>query len=181
MRLVHIKEEYIDYLRMYDYRVQKNKGETRPYVGVLFQIQEVKYYAPLASPKKKHLKMKNSVDFLKLDNGRLGAINLNNMIPVYDDVLKPIVISDIENQEYKRLLEKQAYILRKDSVKVEKAAHKLYQILNKKEWNNFEKALKDRCCNLALLETKMEEYKVRNDERIHECEPLVITQEPFKS
>ena len=42
----------------------------------------MEYFVPLSSPKEKHLKMKNTLDFLKLDNGKLGAINFNNMIPV---------------------------------------------------------------------------------------------------
>lgn len=44
----------------------------------------MKYFAPLSSPKQKHLKMKNDIDFYKLSNGKLGAINFNNMIPVPD-------------------------------------------------------------------------------------------------
>lgn len=38
------------------------------------------YFAPLSSPKPKHLKLKSKLDFLKIDNGKLGAIN--NMLPV---------------------------------------------------------------------------------------------------
>ena len=29
--------------------------------------------------------MKNNIDFFKIDNGTLGVINFNNMIPVYKD------------------------------------------------------------------------------------------------
>ena len=54
-------------------------------VGVLFKIDSKEYFAPLSSPKPKHLKMKNYVDFFKIDNGLLGVINFNNMIPVNKD------------------------------------------------------------------------------------------------
>ena len=40
------------------------------------------YFAPLSSPKLKHLKIKSKIDFLRLDSGKLGAINFNNMLPV---------------------------------------------------------------------------------------------------
>lgn len=58
------------------------KKSKRPFVGVLFTIGDMYYLAPLSSPKPKHLKMKNMIDFLKIDDGKLGIINLNNMIPV---------------------------------------------------------------------------------------------------
>ena len=40
------------------------------------------YFAPLSSPKPKHKNMKNTLDFFKIKNGELGAVNFNNMIPV---------------------------------------------------------------------------------------------------
>ena len=61
-----------------DNRGVKNK---RPYIGVLFEIDRKKYLAPLSSPKPKHLTMKNSLDFVKINQGKFGVINLNNMFP----------------------------------------------------------------------------------------------------
>lgn len=57
-------------------------------MGVLFEINSCKYFAPLSSPKAKHMLMKNQIDFYKIDRGKLGAINLNNMIPVIDGEYK---------------------------------------------------------------------------------------------
>ena len=84
LKIVKIDKNYCDYLRKYDMRVSYNYGikENRPFIGVLFKINDLEYFAPLSSPKPKHLKMKNMVDFIKIDGGKLGAINLNNMIPV---------------------------------------------------------------------------------------------------
>ena len=45
----------------------------------LFKIEDCEYFAPLSSPKPKHKKMKNTIDFLKIKNGELGAVNFNNM------------------------------------------------------------------------------------------------------
>ena len=33
----------------------------------------------------KHLKLKSKIDFLEIDNGKLGAINFNNMLPVTEN------------------------------------------------------------------------------------------------
>ena len=64
MRIYRIKDEYIDFLRKYDKKVSKNKKETRPFVGIVFEINNFKYFAPLSSPKEKYLKMNNRVDCL---------------------------------------------------------------------------------------------------------------------
>ena len=82
MKFYHIQDDFIAFLRQYDSKVSENKKQTRPYVGVILEINSLKYYAPLSAPKPKHKKMKNSKDFRKINNGIYGAINFNNMIPV---------------------------------------------------------------------------------------------------
>jgi len=87
-KIVRINVSYCDYLRMFDSKVSYNKcnKELRPFIGVLFEVRNCKYFAPLTRPKAKHLKMKNMIDFVKLDGGKLDALNFNNMIPVgYDN------------------------------------------------------------------------------------------------
>lgn len=79
MKFYNIADEYINYLRIYDSKVSKNKSEKRPYVGMVVEIGEIKYYAPFTSPKEKHLKMKNGKDFRKIQGGEYGAINFNNI------------------------------------------------------------------------------------------------------
>lgn len=79
LKLYKISEKYIHFLREVDpVNVKYNKKERRPYVGVVLEIQQFFYFAPLASPKPKHLTMKNSLDFIKIDGGTLGVINLIN-------------------------------------------------------------------------------------------------------
>lgn len=62
-RIVKVDYKYCDYLRQFDKRVAYNKDrkELRPFVGVLFEINDIEYFAPLTSPKEKHLKMKNTI------------------------------------------------------------------------------------------------------------------------
>ena len=86
--IVRLDPKYCDYLRSFDNKVPYNYGEKslRPFIGVLFKVRHYMYFAPLSSPKPKHLKMKTKLDFLKLDGGKLGAINFNNMLPVKEKI-----------------------------------------------------------------------------------------------
>ena len=79
--------------KKYDAKVADNKKGKRPYVGVVLEIEGIKYYTPFTSPKEKHRKMKNTKDFRKINHGIYGAINFNNMIPVVDSAL---LLIDIE-------------------------------------------------------------------------------------
>lgn len=56
--------------------------ELRSFIGIVFEINNCEYFASLSSPKEKHLKMHNTLDFVKIDNGKFGAINFNNMMPI---------------------------------------------------------------------------------------------------
>lgn len=85
LSFVLINSKYCDYLRTKDHCVpytMDNKS-TRPFIGVLFQIENINYYAPLSSPKPKHKRIKNQIDLVKINNGEFGVINFNNMIPVH--------------------------------------------------------------------------------------------------
>lgn len=55
-KIVKIDYKYCDYLRMFDSKVPYNAGskELRPFVGILFMIDDMEYFAPLSSPKPKH-------------------------------------------------------------------------------------------------------------------------------
>lgn len=83
---------YCDYLRKTDPRVPYTMDgkSTRPFVGIVLCIGSFQYYAPLTSPNPKHLHMKNQLDFLKINHGQWGAINLNNMIPIHPDNLAKV-------------------------------------------------------------------------------------------
>lgn len=132
LKLVRIDSKYCDYLRKFDDKVPYNfnKKELRPFVGVLFEINNCKYFAPLSSPKIKHLKMKNTIDFLRLDNGKLGAINFNNMLPVMDSNIIMIDLNvETKNKmemKYQKLLKEQIYWLNRNDEKLYNRSFKLY-------------------------------------------------------
>lgn len=159
--LVRIDTEYCNYLRKFDNKVPYNytEKELRPFVGVLFEIDDFMYFAPLSSPKAKHLKLKSKLDFLKIDNGRLGAINFNNMIPVTE---KNIIKIDLNkkcstktDEKYIKLLKQQIYWLNRNDDKIYGRSKKLYE----KHLNGtLDKNIFVRCCNFKLLEEKCLEY-----------------------
>lgn len=157
LKLVKIDSNYCDYLRKYDLKVPYNYGkkETRPFVGVLFDVENKLYFAPISSPKSKHLKMKESIDFLKLDKGYLGVLNFNNMIPVKENFYKEIDFSEISDSKYKILLKKQYYWVNRNKDKVYSFSRRLYKLFIN---NNLDKKIYSRCCNFKLLEEKCEKF-----------------------
>ena len=137
LKLVKVDTNYCDYLRVFDNRVSYNKyeKELRPFVGVLFMIKNIEYFAPLSSPKPKHLKMRNTIDFFKIKNGELGAINFNNMIPVKESNYKLIDLDKVpkkaEEKKYQKLLKEQLDWLNENYVQVKNKSFKLYDLYNK--------------------------------------------------
>ena len=88
--IVIIDSNYCSFLRKYDNRVCYNAGskKLRPFIGVLFKVKNNEYYAPLSSPKPKHSELKNTLDLIKIENGKLGVINFNNMVPATKKIIK---------------------------------------------------------------------------------------------
>ena len=161
LQLVQLDYKYCNYLRKFDEKVPYNFDNkvTRPFVGVLFEINKCKYFAPLSSPKPKHLKMRNTVDFLRLDDGKLGAINFNNMLPVMDGNYKKMnlekKLTKTSEKKYQKLLKEQIYWLNRNDDKLYTRTKKLYfNYINKK----LPKNLINRCCNFKLLEEKCALY-----------------------
>lgn len=161
MRFYNIRDSYIDFLHNYDGTVSYNKCESRPYVGVVLTIGDIKYYAPFTSPKPKHRKMKNSKDFRKIKGGEYGAINLNNMIPVPENALILIDIDNEKNECYKRLLQNQYRAIKSDMKSITNSASKLRNIVlsNDEELSQLDVKIKKRCCDLKVLEKVYSQYQ----------------------
>lgn len=88
---------------------RKNK---RIFVGIIVMLDHHKYCIPLSSVegKNKYQKMSNNLTFRKITNTNgevIGALNINNMIPVRDEYLIPFDIKiypsdDKKQREYKK-------------------------------------------------------------------------------
>ena len=159
-KIVKLDYKYCDYLREFDYRVAYNKGvkELRPYIGVLFVVNNMEYFAPLSSPKEKHKTMHNSIDLIKIKNGEYGVINLNNMLPVTLDNYEIINLDspkDINETKRFNLIKKQLRWINSNRYKIYDSATTLYDLYVN---NKLPLRIKKRCCNYLLLEEKCISY-----------------------
>lgn len=160
-KIVRVNSEYCDYLRRFDNKVpyNKNKKELRPFIGILFKIENCEYFAPLSTPKPKHKTMKNTIDFLKIKDGELGALNFNNMIPVRENNYAIVNLNkpafNESEQKYQKMLIEQLDWLNAHYRQIKSKSFKLYNLyINDK----LPKNIKIRCCNFKLLEEKCKEY-----------------------
>ena len=103
--------------------------------------------------------MKNMIDFFKIKDGELGAVNFNNMIPVTD---KNYTLVDLNKEtltiaelKYQKLLKEQLSWLNAHYRQVKNKSFKLYQLYNS---GKLPDNMKLRCCNFKLLEEKCLEY-----------------------
>lgn len=160
-KIVKVDSNYCDYLRKFDDRVSYNAGrkELRPFIGILFMVDGIKYFAPLSSPKAKHISLTNTIDLVKIDAGRYGVVNFNNMIPVSDKNYELFDLNSIpkttEQLNRQNLLKTQLRWLNNNSKTVRGKAIRLYDLYKK---DKLPKRTKERCCNFPLLEEKCKEY-----------------------
>lgn len=172
IRIVMVDNDYIEYLNKFDHRVYQSKYlKERPYVGALITVNDMEYFAPLSSPKPKHLHMKNSIDFLKIENESfssktkktekklIGVVNFNNMIPLTKNNYK-IVDFDQEPKDEKE--KKYLNLLKMDFIFLynhrEEVYQKSYNIYHSYQKGYFNEKMMNRCCNFPLLEEKCLEY-----------------------
>lgn len=162
MKVYTIDDGYVQYLKNYEPKVPDNKSETRPYIGVVLNIAGIQYYAPLTSPKPKHLTMKNDKDFRKINGGIYGAINFNNMIPVDSKYIHEKDITNEPNIQYKNLLLNQLRCINQDIQAIATTASKLRQLYLADEatLKSHDIAVKNRCCNFILLEQIYNQYQI---------------------
>ena len=158
IKLAYIDTTYINYLRQFENKVMYNKGQKRPYIGIIFKVREHDYFAPLSSPKEKFQKMKNSEHFMRIAGGKLGAINFNNMIPAKPGCVNPIHVSQIDDWKYKLLLINQIKFFNEFETEIINRATKLYK--NYKS-NKLRPEVKKVCCNFVLLEKVAKDYKLK--------------------
>lgn len=165
-KIVRIDTDYCDYLRRFDSKVIYNKGtkKLRPFIGVLFKIDKWEYFAPLSSPKPKYKHMHNTLDFFKIKNGELGAINFNNMLPVmknnYVEIDLYTKTSNLQEQKYQKMLKEQLSWLNANKEQIKNRSYRLYL---KYQTNKLSANIKKRCCNYPLLESKSIEFnKISN-------------------
>ncbi len=157
-----IDPKYLTYLSQYDINVKRNHGEhNRPFVGIVFSIHGIGYFAPLGHPRPKHQRMHDGIDFVKIAGGYLGVINLNNMIPVMDGNLKKADIKDypflpLKERKYRTLLGDQLLWINRHSDRIISKAEKLHLLYCEGKLRG---EVVERCANYPLLEKACMEYQ----------------------
>ena len=153
---------YCNYLHYYESKIPfvENEKENRPFIGVVLCVNGKNFFAPLTSPKPKHLTMKNTQDFLKIDEGRLGGINLNNMMPIPKRYLHIIEVSKIKDAKYRKMLLMQMDWIEKNKLRINNRAKNLYYLVIQKKATE---KLIERCCDFKLLEQKCQEFMDNNN------------------
>jgi protein AbiQ len=164
MKLYYVNSDYVQALYGADNRVMYNKQQgigSRPYIGIVLLIDGHEYYAPLTSPKPKHMEMKSNIDFIKIAGGEYGLINLNNMIPVMTGQISPINITrltgspDSGDRKYGELLKNQTFWCNDNADAITSKASYLYETITSGKGND---KLKARCCDYKRLEAEMVKY-----------------------
>lgn len=154
LRIYRIDDKYVRFLQSRDSRVQNNKNRRRPYVGIVLFVGEHKYFVPMESPKPNHVNIKPGRHILKLDNGKLGILGFNNMIPVHPSALIAFDIDDEPDAQYAELLRRQAsYCNRSKADILSHAASTYYNVVSRN--NPF---LLKICCDFKKLEKACEQY-----------------------
>lgn len=160
----YLDENYYSYIQKFDNKVMYNKKETRPYIGVVLEINDCYYFAPMTSPKEKYKNIADTSSHIyKIKNGELGYICLNNMIPLLN-VPKSIIINDISDIQYANLLKEQFLLLKNDFEIIKKNAFKIYTRYKKI------KGLKHICVDFKRLEycAKCYDYAIENNIEIND-------------
>ena len=141
LRLYTIDTDYLKYLHNVDKHVMHWEDNTykseRKYIGIVLQINEYEYFAPLSSPKATDYFYKNGTKYIKrniipiirliTDKGQLlGKIKLSNMIPVKNECLTLYDINSEADKKYQALVIKEIICIRKCKDEIRKSALVLY-------------------------------------------------------
>lgn len=162
-----VSEEYVEYLSRYDKHIAYNKLEKRPYIGVVLEVRNKHYFAPMFSPKNKHKSYKENFTFFRMwsnNKKSLGVIRFSDMIPVPLECVQKFDI-DTKRYGYKRLIEEQySYInISSNVIKIKEKASSLYDMVVSDENSNKTRFYKKLSCNFKVLEEKCKEYEHQNE------------------
>ena len=164
LKLYRINQEYAKYIHNQDEKVLKayDIKNKRPFIGIILKINKINYFAPLSSPKNKHEIMKNSIDFIKINNGRDGVINLNNMIPIPEEQYNEINIKEEiqKDRKYGIILKYQIKWCNENKKQIINNAKKLYNLITNEKANL---SLRKRCCDFKFLETKLNQFNLNQE------------------
>ena len=125
-----VSDEYIAYLSKIESHVMKNKPDERTYhrkyVGILTEINGLKYFVPMSSPKDKDYEngkiRKNNLTtiYMRSKEKLYGTLRFNSMIPVPSSELTDYKINDEGDFSYKMLMLAEYNFCKDNREKIEK-------------------------------------------------------------
>ena len=126
IRIYEIQYEYIQYLSLYQKHIFSHKDgkSNRKYIGIVVEINGMKYFAPLSSYKDKHKKMRETVDFIKIKD--YAVININTMVPVPEGQYWLADIDSVKEPQYKAILHAELREIKKLENRIRKNAEIVY-------------------------------------------------------
>lgn len=172
--------KYIRALSKADSKVMSQSPQigkaNRPYIGIIVLLNGKKYCIPLTSTKNKkdsNREVRNNLDYIKIphptkknEHGAavtIGALNINNMIPVCDEVITKYDLSRKPNDEKSALQRKIICTKERDWCQIPenteliiKRANIVYDIVTSNKEKN--RSLVRRCCDFQKLEAVLERY-----------------------
>ena len=155
LKIYEVNPYYVKFISDYQEHIFYDEGgnNTRKYIGVVLDINGYKYFAPLSSFMKKHRKMRERVDLIKIKD--IAVINLNNMIPVPEGDFKLVDINRIKDKNYRYLLQSENIEINKQKERIRKNANTVYK---HKCVNNNGTSLSKRTNDFKILEQLYKEY-----------------------
>lgn len=168
-KFYYIDEDYINTIQKIDKKVLLNKSlnRKRPYLGIIYLINDITYFIPIASFKEKHNNIKNSqIDIVKIydkNNKGIAILQLNNMIPVplnkvhLLDIKKLKSSNNKDDIDYANLLQKELDFINKKEI-IEIINHKINKLRKiYKQQRNIQ--IINRCCDWDKIEEFCNNFK----------------------
>ncbi|RFB11467.1 type III toxin-antitoxin system ToxN/AbiQ family toxin [Bacillus sp. HNG] len=159
LQFYRVSDDYINFLRNVEPKVQHNRYENRDraYVGIVLTMGGIhNYFAPLSSYKPEthdSVRNKSLVKIYGKDQSeKLAVLKLNNMFPILPTVITRIDFNQ-EDYDYKRLLIKEYSYIIKHQNDIQNKARSLYN-----DVANGHSFFSRLCCNFALLEQEYVKY-----------------------
>jgi len=144
LRIIEVSDDYINYMKsfysstMMDNKEGKRK-HGRKYIGVVFEINGFKYFAPMSSPKpsdylgdgtirKSSRTVLRIIDTITTTPKLLGTLKINNMLPIPDSEIIEYDIASEPDLKYKDLVSDELIWIQRNTTRILAAAKLLYSI-----------------------------------------------------
>ncbi len=158
LKFYSVDVEYAGYLRQFDSKVPyiEYPEHNKFFVGVVFEIKNQKYFAPVSSYRKKDRGVFNIYD----GGNIISSIRFNFMFPVVDGVYSLIDIKNDFSGSYRDLVQKEYFYCNQHREEIRQIATKTYSKRLKAETNPKQKTFYDTIMvNFKLLEKLAKKYR----------------------